>query len=71
MNTKLSTYWWVLTIATTIFGFFVSGVGVYIELFSQKNPAPVGLFLIIFGPLIAGLSGIFAEVATKRQQEGR
>ena len=65
---KLSTYFWILTIAIAVLGFAVTGVGVYMELMEMGH---VGLYLIIFGPLIAGFSGIFAQIAAKYQAEGR
>ena len=68
MKIKLSTYLWILTIAIAVLGFAISGVGVYMELQEMSH---VGLYLIIFGPLIAGFSGIFAQLASKYQAEGR
>ena len=65
---KLSTYLWGLTFALAVFGFAISAVGVHMELTAAAH---VGLYLIIFGPLIAGLSGITAQAASKYQQEGR
>ena len=68
LKIKLSTYFWILTFAIAGLGFLISGVGVYMEL---QEISGVGLYLIIFGPLIAGFSGIFAQSASKYQAEGR
>lgn len=65
---KLSAYLWGLTFALCLFGFGVSTVGVHMELTGAGH---MGLYLIIFGPLIAGLSGITAQAASKYQAEGR
>lgn len=65
---KLSVYLWYLTFALCLLGFGVSAVGIYIEL---AGVGDVGLYLIIFGPLIAGLSGITAQAASKYEAEGR
>lgn len=65
---KLSTYFWILTTAIAVSGFTISAFGVYMEI---SELGPFGLYLIIFGPLIASLSGITAQVASKYQVEGR
>jgi len=57
---KLSIY--VLTVAIAAIGFFITVIGVYMELLEMGH---VGPHLIIFGSLIAGFSGIFAQLTSK------
>lgn len=68
LKIRASTYLWVLTIAIAVLGFAISGVGVYMELGGMGH---VGLYLIIFGPLIAGFSGLIVQAASKYEAEGR
>ena len=68
IQTKLSAYLWILTIAIAVSGFAISAVGIHMEISEMGH---FGLYLIIFSPLIAGLSGITAQLASKYQTEGR
>jgi len=56
---KRSTAFWILTYATMAAGFGYSIYGVYIS----------NLYAMIMGPLVAGLSGVWAQLAAKYQAE--
>ncbi|MBU1082636.1 MAG: hypothetical protein KKB59_19275 [Spirochaetes bacterium] len=49
-------------------GFSIAAIGVSIE---QTNQEYTGLYLVLFGPLLACLSGNIATVASKFEAEGR
>ena len=65
---KLSSYLWGLTIAMAVCGFSIAAIGISIE---QTNQEYTGLYLVLFGPLLACLSGNIATVASKFEAEGR
>lgn len=65
---KLSNFLWALSILLALLGFAIATAGVYLGV---ALASPVGLYLVVIGPLIVGLAGIVATSASKFEAEGR